>query len=292
MLSPLHFDAQSRQEQHRAAHRRRLADRQQDRLARRLRDFLRQDFEQYVLRASRRERSVPTNFHKLHSGQRESGLSGLRTHVPQCVLHSAGSGVAAVFSGALTPVVLCTVAATTPPAIPPPPSCPTLGSGTLPALAQAAHGMTPNFVNPAAHEGELTIERQIPGRMTVSATYLLTRGLHLPASYDANVARQMARRKPMTSLAERGGRFDAVYGDGAFLLTRLDSGTGIILNQSSVVNSWYNALVLTLRKPMSHGVELLLNYTYSKALDDGQTAGTNGTFFGTDGCVRSLQRPW
>jgi hypothetical protein len=29
----------------------------------------------------------------------------------------------------------------------------------------------------------------------------------------------------------------------------------------------------------------LFNYTYSKALDDGQTAGTNGTFFGTDGVL-------
>ncbi len=36
---------------------------------------------------------------------------------------------------------------------------------------------------------------------------------------------------------------------------------------------------------MSHDVELLFNYTYSKALDDGETAGTNGTFFGTDGVL-------
>ncbi len=47
--------------------------------------------------------------------------------------------------------------------------------------------MVPDFVNPVAHEAELTIERQLPGRMSFSATYLLTRGLHLPASYDANV---------------------------------------------------------------------------------------------------------
>jgi hypothetical protein len=33
---------------------------------------------------------------------------------------------------------------------------------------------------------------------------------------------------------------------------------------------------------MSHNVEFVFNYTYSKALDNGQTAGTNGTFFGTD----------
>ncbi len=43
--------------------------------------------------------------------------------------------------------------------------------------------------------------------------------------------------------------------------------------------------MLTLRKPMSHDVEVVLNYTYSHALDNGQTAGTNGTFFGTDGVL-------
>jgi hypothetical protein len=59
----------------------------------------------------------------------------------------------------------------------------------------------------------------------------------------------------------------------------------LILNQASVINSWYNGLVLSVRKPMSHDVELLFNYTYSKALDDGETAGTNGTFFGTDGVL-------
>ena len=52
-----------------------------------------------------------------------------------------------------------------------------------------------------------------------------------------------------------------------------------------MVNSWYNGLVLTLRKQMSHGLELTFNYTFSKALDDGQTAGSNGTFFGTDGVL-------
>ena len=107
---------------------------------------------------------------------------------PNVYFTPPGPALASAVSGGVTPTALCTVAATTPPAIPPPPSCPSLSGGTLPTAAQAVHGMTPDFVNPVAHEGELTIERQIPGHMTVSASYLLTRGIHLPASYDANVA--------------------------------------------------------------------------------------------------------
>jgi len=191
---------------------------------------------------------------------------------PNVFFKPPGPPLAAPFPGALAPTV----------GIP---------GGTLPASVAAAHGMTPDFVNPAAHEGEVAIERELPWRMTVSATYLLTRGLHLPASYDANVAPSTATRS-----------YDVLTSTGTTALTatvpwytppagsppgsgRLDSGTGLILNQASVLNSWYNGLVITVKKPMSHDLELLFNYTFSKALDDGETAGTNGTFFGTDGIL-------
>ena len=71
---------------------------------------------------------------------------------------------------------------------------------------------------------------------------------------------------------------------------RINPTTGIILVGQSVINSWYNAGVLTIRKPMSHGLELLMNYTYSRSIDDGAVAGTNGTFFGTDPPVDPLNQ--
>src|SRR4029077_20520935 len=76
-----------------------------------------------------------------------------------------------------------------------------------------------------------------------------------------------------------------------FYTTRLNPSTGIILNQYSVVNSWYHGMVLTFRKPVSHDLEVLANYTLSRARDTGQiSGGTNsmnnsGTFFGTDGVL-------
>jgi hypothetical protein len=212
-------------------------------------------------------------YQQTFSGCGPSGIKSCAPTFPNVFFTPPGPPIAAPFAGALTPTV----------GIP---------GGTLPASSAAAHGMTPDFASPAAHEGEVTIERQLPGRMSFSASYLLTRGLHLPASYDSNVAPTTVTRS-----------YDVLSSSGATALTatvpwygpaigtvpagpgRIDSGTGLILNQASVINSWYNGLVLTLRKPMSHDVELLFNYTYSKALDDGQTAGTNGTFFGTDGIL-------
>jgi len=192
--------------------------------------------------------------------------AGCAPTFPNVFFTPPGPPVAAPFVGALTPTV----------GIP---------GGTLPPSVLATHGMTPDFVNPAAHEAELTVERQIPGHMTVSATYLATRGLHLPGSYDSNVAPTTATRSYDVLGSAVTGAPTALTATVPFYSSRIDNGSGLILNQFSVVNSWYNGLVLTLKKPMSHDVELLFNYTFSKALDDGQTAGSNGTFFGTDGVL-------
>ena len=187
-----------------------------------------------------------------------------------------GPALAAPFSGAATPVAICTTTAA-PGASP---SCPTLAGMDLPTLSQAVHGMEPSFVNPRADEGELSLEHQLPGNLAVSATFLVTRGLHLPSSYDANVAPSTSTK---TFNVETSTGSSLMSYTVPFYTARLDPSTGIILNQYSAVDSWYNALVLTLRKPLGHSIEVLANYTYSKALDDGEVTGTNGTFFGTDG---------
>jgi hypothetical protein len=182
---------------------------------------------------------------------------------PNVFFTPPGPALAAPFAGALTPTV----------GIP---------GGTLPASSSAVHGMDPNFVNPVAHEVELTIERQLPGRMSLSATYLLTRANHLPASYDANVAPTALTATYDVLAGSSAGAATALTTTVPFYTQRIDTNSGLILNQFSVINSWYNGLVLTLKKPMSQDVELLFNNTFSKALDDGQTSGTNGTFFGND----------
>ncbi|HVA94917.1 MAG TPA: TonB-dependent receptor [Candidatus Dormibacteraeota bacterium] len=180
---------------------------------------------------------------------------------PNVFFTPPGPAVAAPFTGALTPTV----------GIP---------GGTLPGNSSAAHGMVPDFVNPVAHEAELTIERELPWGMSASAAYLMTRGLHLPASYDSNVDPASKVNVTYDVLDSSGNT--VTTSTVPFYTSRLDSGTGAILTQASIINSWYNGLVLTLRKPMRHDVEFVVNYTFSKALDNGQTAGSNGTFFGTD----------
>ena len=177
---------------------------------------------------------------------------------PNLIFTPPGPMPQAPFSGALTPTV-------TP--------------FTPPALTQLSHGLVPDFVNPLVHEGEFTVEQQLPGGLALSTGWLFSRGLHLPVFVDANVA-------PATTTHT----YDVLTASGSvaqsitlpFYTARLNSQTGAILNGYSIANSMYNALIVTLRKPMSNGIETLINYTFSKSTDDGAVSGANGTFFGTD----------
>lgn len=187
---------------------------------------------------------------------------------PNLIFTPPGGAPTAPFAGALTPQV-------TP--------------FTPPSATQLSHGITQDFVNPLVHEGELTVERQLPGNISVSLGYLFSRALRLPVFVDGNLA-------PTTNTHT----YDILNSSGAVVSTdtepfytaanRINAATGIILVGQSVVNSWYNAGVLTIRKPVTHGLELLLNYTYSKSIDDGAVAGANGTFFGTDPPVDPLNQ--
>lgn len=201
-------------------------------------------------------------------------LKGCSPLFPNVLFTPPGLPLAAPFAGALAPVAV-------------------LPAGGLPSSSAAAHGMDPNFVNPRAHEGEVTFERQLPGSLAVSASYLVTRGLHLPADIDSNLAPATTTRSYDVLAGSTAGSATTQTTTVPFYTARQpgNTATGIIETQLSVVNSWYHAMVLTLRKPMSHGIELLANYTFSRAMDDGEISGgqntefNSGTFFGNDGVL-------
>ena len=177
---------------------------------------------------------------------------------PNVIFTPPGGTPVAPFPGALTPQVV---------------------PFTPPSTTQLTHGLVPDFVNPLVHEGELTLETQLPGHQSFSIGYLTSRGVHLPVFVDANLAP-----------ASTTHTYDVTNNSGAvtqavtvpFYTARLNPTTGVILNGYSAVNSWYNALVMTYHKPFSHGLEILGNYTFSRSIDDGAVAGAFGTFYGTD----------
>ncbi|HEV2448026.1 MAG TPA: TonB-dependent receptor, partial [Candidatus Sulfopaludibacter sp.] len=178
---------------------------------------------------------------------------------PNVIWTPPGPPLAAPFPGALTPQVT---------------------GFTPPALTQASRGQVPDWVNPRAHEGDVTVERQLPGGISASAAYVVSRGLHLPIFVDANLAPSTGARS-YDILAPGGGSTAQTYTVPLYT-SRIDTTTGIINVGYSDVNSWYNSMVLSVRHPMRHGLEFTANYTLSRAYDGGQVAGQYGTFAGTD----------
>ena len=177
---------------------------------------------------------------------------------PNVIWTPPGPTMAAPFAGALTPQVT---------------------TFTPPALTQLTRGMSPDWVNPRTHQGEVTVEREIPGGFSASAAYVVTRGLRLPIFVDANLA-PSTTTKTYDILKAGGGT--AQSWTTPFYTSRIDTNTGGVFVGYSDVNSWYNSMVVTFRHPMRHGLEFTVNYTLSKAEDGAQAAGSGGTFNGTD----------
>jgi hypothetical protein len=162
--------------------------------------------------------------------------------------------------------------------------------GTAPSVngpsvqgAESFHGLSPSFVPPLAHEMDLSIEQALPGKLSLQAGYVGTRGMRLPVFLDANLVGQ----------TPHGIRtYDVLNASGAVVQTltvpvylQADRVNGLLTQYNtgfSVANTWYNALAVTFRRPFSDGLEVLANYTWARATDDGQVGGNSGTFYGGD----------
>jgi len=169
-----------------------------------------------------------------------------------------GPPLTAPFTGALTPQVVNTGAALTPLAI---------------------RGLDPQYKNPYSHSYDLSIEQELPYHAALTLGYVGNHAARLPIFIDTNL-------KPATTtksydVVDKTGKTQSVV-TLPWYTQRQTYNTANILTGFSSLDSWYNSFVATVKKPMSHGLELLGNYTYSHATDAGQVSGVNGTFNGTD----------
>jgi len=177
---------------------------------------------------------------------------------PNVLFTPPGPALAAPFAGAATPQVVNT------------------GATLIPL---AIRGLDPHFSNPYSHSLDLTVEQELPGKMTMSLGWVANRGMRLPIFIDTNVA-------PATTTHT----YDVVNTSGTttntvtlpWYTSRVTAADASVLTGFSDVNSWYNSFVFTFRKPFAHGLEVIANYTWAHTTDGGQISGQNGTFNGTD----------
>ena len=158
-------------------------------------------------------------------------------------------------------------------------TAPTVSGPTL-LGAQSFHGLSPAFVPPLVHEFNLAVEQALPGKMSLSVGYVGSRGLRLPVFTDANLVGQTPHGLHSYNITYPSGTTSLVTVPFYLTTDRINTSLSSINAGFSVANSWYHSLAVTVRRPFEHGLEVLLNYTWAKALDDDMVSGAFGTFYG------------
>jgi hypothetical protein len=158
---------------------------------------------------------------------------------------------------------------------------------TDPAFASAIDLTLPSrdYRDPYTHQADLGIEHAFSSNLTLSVSYLWSRGLHLTTVRDLNIGPPGA---PVTyEIDDAQGKLIGEYvTPGYRLVNRVDPRWRRVNSVESGGNSYYNGLVVQIRRRFSHGFEGLLAYTWSHAIDFNQGGGSDNIFF-SDG-PRSL----
>ena len=114
--------------------------------------------------------------------------------------------------------------------------------------------------------------------MSLTVSYIWSRGLHLTSVNDINIG---APGPPVTyRINDAGGNQVSTYTTPVYIrANRVDPRYARINIIDAGVNSWYNGLVAQLQKRMARGLTGSFSYTWSHTIDDGQGgAGTPNIF--------------
>jgi hypothetical protein len=153
------------------------------------------------------------------------------------------------------------------------------GTGTLPTPLVIPSGVQPNLQTPTVISYDLKIEQQILPKTTLTVGYTGSHGYHEILSVDANVPSNVVicPASPCPANYPSGAYF--YYTTAAAPLT----GTPALANPA-VANTthWfsqgvssYNGLEVDVNHQFGHGLQFRGVYTYSKALDDGDSMNTS-----------------
>ena len=156
-------------------------------------------------------------------------------------------------------------------------SAPPAGPGSAPDI----QFFSSDYARPLVHMAELSFEREILRDLSVSASYLFSRGQRLPSFRDLNL--NPPRERVVFILPDGTVTPPLPF----FTGSRPVAGVGRIIISESVVKSSYNAFVLQVTQRMRHGVQFNANLTIAKAIDDGQTS---ATFFGGNQLFNTFDR--
>jgi hypothetical protein len=171
-------------------------------------------------------------------------------------------------------------------------------------LGQSVSFLDPNRVVPKVHQFSLGVQRELPFRTVVEVSYVGSRSKQLDVSHQLNAvsAAQLLQYGGNTvvgvpNLADSvanpfAGLVPATGLNGTTttrqqLLLPYPQFTGVTENNIPTGQVWYNSMQVRLDKRFTHGLNMLVSYTYSKTMEsvsylNNQDAGPSRTLAATD----------
>ncbi len=129
-------------------------------------------------------------------------------------------------------------------------------------------------------EYNLTIDRQLPWAIGLSAGFVGSRGWHLPLNVEANFTQPLgtlanglpyfcnAAINPASTDPNCAGSSNPAS---PYYLSRVNTTFGPVNQYTDRSNSWYNSLQINVNKRITHGLQFSEALTWSKLLDEGQS---------------------
>jgi hypothetical protein len=143
----------------------------------------------------------------------------------------------------------------------------------------------PHMQTPQIQQADLILERQLARNTVISASYLLSLGRELPDYIDINLDPNSRQNVTYTFAPDYytgiAGPYNGLTLTVPVYTRRLNTAFESITQIRSNVNSSYHALVLQFNRTMMSGLDFRFNYTWSHALDSGQSSTTFTTYNNT-----------
>ena len=135
-----------------------------------------------------------------------------------------------------------------------------------------------DYRNPYTQQGDLALEHALTPHLGLTVSYLWSRGIHLNTVRDLNIG-PLGPAVSYTIMDDAGNKTGTYTTPTYRLASRVDAKWRRVNQVEAGGNSYYNALVVQLRKRLSRGVEGSLAYTWSHAIDYNQGGGSDNIFF-------------
>jgi outer membrane receptor protein involved in Fe transport len=144
----------------------------------------------------------------------------------------------------------------------------------LPAASVNLQFAAPDFHNPYTQQATLAIDREISHTMSLSVSYVYSRGIGLWVQRDLNLGAP-GPTVTYTILDSAGNTTGTFSTPVSIVANRVDNRFNKILQTENGGQSWYNGLIVQVRKRMSHSFSAQLSYTWSHAIETGDQQGAS-----------------